>query len=194
MPKLTDTQLVILSAAAARDGGAALPLPKSLRIKGAAATKVLDGLLRKKFLDEKPAIPDSESWRADEEGRRRMLVISEAGLKTIDGAPADETRKAPARAEVPTRPPRSGGNTTAARRRKQVDAPAVRQGTKQALMIDLLKRKQGATIDEIVEATSWLPHSVRGAISGGLKKKLGLAVSSEKIDDRGRVYHITERA
>ncbi len=61
-------------------------------------------------------------------------------------------------------------------------------------MIDLLKRKKGATIGEIVEATGWQPHSVRGAISGALKKKLGLAVTSETVRARGRVYRIVERA
>ena len=68
----------------------------------------------------------------------------------------------------------------------------VRQGTKQALLIDLLGRKNGATIDEIVEAIGWQPHSVRGAISGALKKKLGLTVESDVIKDRGRVYRIAE--
>ncbi len=58
------------------------------------------------------------------------------------------------------------------------------------LEIDLLKRKKGATIEEIVEATGWHAHSVRGAISGALKKKLGLAVTSERVGDRGRVYRI----
>ncbi len=60
-------------------------------------------------------------------------------------------------------------------------------------MIDLLKRKKGATIEEIVEATGWQAHSVRGAISGTLKKKLGLAVTSERVDGRGRTYRIVER-
>ncbi len=68
--------------------------------------------------------------------------------------------------------------------------PAVRKGTKQALLIDLLKRKTGAAIDEIVEATGWQPHSVRGAISGALKKKLGLTVTSDNVEGRGRVYRI----
>ncbi len=72
--------------------------------------------------------------------------------------------------------------------------PAVRPGTKQALLIDLLKRKKGATIEEIVEATGWQPHSVRGAISGALKKKLGLMVTSGPVEKRGRVYRIVERA
>ncbi len=73
-------------------------------------------------------------------------------------------------------------------------SPAVRSGTKQALLIDLLKRKKGATIGEIVEATGWQAHSVRGAISGALKKKLGLAVTSDPVEKRGRVYRIVERA
>ncbi len=68
--------------------------------------------------------------------------------------------------------------------------PARRSGTKQAILIDLLKRKKGATIEKIVEATGWQAHSVRGAISGTLKKKLGLAVTSEKPGDGPRRYRI----
>jgi hypothetical protein len=70
--------------------------------------------------------------------------------------------------------------------------PIVRKGTKQALLVDLLNRKNGATLDEAVKATGWQPHSVRGAISGTLKKKLGLTVSSELMGSRGRVYRIVE--
>ncbi len=80
--------------------------------------------------------------------------------------------------------------STAAETKTSQSPPAARQGTKQALLIDLLKRKKGATIDEAVEATGWQAHSVRGAISGTLKKKLGLTVSSELIGNRGRVYRI----
>lgn len=69
-------------------------------------------------------------------------------------------------------------------------ALTAKTGTKQALLIDLLKRKTGATIDEAVEATGWQAHSVRGAISGTLKKKLGLNVTSEETEGRGRVYRI----
>ena len=72
--------------------------------------------------------------------------------------------------------------------------PTVRQGTKQALLIDLLKRKKGATIDEAVDATGWQPHSVRGAISGALKKRLGLTVESQVTKDRGRTYRIVGRS
>ena len=51
-------------------------------------------------------------------------------------------------------------------------------------------RAEGATIDEIVAATGWQPHTVRGAFAGALKKRLGLTIASEKVEGRGRVYHI----
>jgi hypothetical protein len=71
-------------------------------------------------------------------------------------------------------------------------APAIEtepRQTKQQLLIDLLKRPDGATIDEIVTATSWQKHTARGAMSGALKKRLGLTITSEK-EERGRVYRI----
>jgi hypothetical protein len=54
----------------------------------------------------------------------------------------------------------------------------------------MLKRPEGATIEEIVKALAWQSHTIRGALSGALKKKLGLQVESAKFDDRGRVYRI----
>ena len=67
------------------------------------------------------------------------------------------------------------------------NAPNERQ-TKLATLIAMLRREGGATIDEMAEATSWQVHSLRGALSGILKKKLGLDISSEKVEGRGRVY------
>jgi len=57
-------------------------------------------------------------------------------------------------------------------------------------MIDLLRRPEGAGIEEITAATGWQSHTVRGAMSGALKKKLGLDITSEKTEERGRVYRI----
>ena len=57
-------------------------------------------------------------------------------------------------------------------------------------MIALLQRANGATLDELVAATGWQAHTVRGAMSGALKKRLGLTIASEKVDNRGRVYRI----
>jgi hypothetical protein len=67
-----------------------------------------------------------------------------------------------------------------------------RAGSKQEQLIAMLRRKEGAGIDEIVKKFGWQPHTVRGAIAGALKKKLGLNVASEKIEARGRVYHIED--
>jgi hypothetical protein len=70
---------------------------------------------------------------------------------------------------------------------------AARAGTKLATLIEMLTRPGGATIEQMSAETGWQAHSVRGAISGALKKKLGLPVTSEKVDGRGRVYRIAER-
>ena len=69
-------------------------------------------------------------------------------------------------------------------------ASAKPAGSKQATIIEMLRSEDGATIADIVGATGWQPHTVRGAISGALKKRLGLDITSEKIADRGRVYRI----
>jgi hypothetical protein len=65
-----------------------------------------------------------------------------------------------------------------------------REGTKQALVIEMLRRPEGATIAEIVEATQWASHTTRGFLAGALKKKLGMAIESTKDDERGRIYRL----
>ena len=65
-----------------------------------------------------------------------------------------------------------------------------RTGTKQAQLIAMLKTPEGASVEEIVATFGWQPHTVRGAIAGALKKKLGLQIGSETIEGRGRVYRI----
>ena len=67
-----------------------------------------------------------------------------------------------------------------------------RAESKQSQLIAMLRQPDGATIVEIAKALGWLPHTVRGAIAGALKKKLGLNVESEKVDVRGRVYRVAE--
>ncbi len=192
MPKLTDTQLVILSAAAERADGAVLPLPKSLKARGGALTNTVRSLLKKGLVAEQPAARDEEAWREAEDGGRHKLVITDAGPAAI-GADTDdrpEPKPATARAQPNKRKPRSRRSLPGRQTKTEASPIGIRQGTKQALLIDLLRRKRGATIDDIVEATGWQPHSVRGAISGALKKKLGLTVESEVVEDRGRVYRI----
>ena len=72
-------------------------------------------------------------------------------------------------------------------------ASTPRTESKQSQLIAMLQQPDGATIVEITKALSWLPHTVRGAIAGALKKKLGLNVESEKVElSRGRVYRIAK--
>jgi hypothetical protein len=190
-PKLTDTQRVILSAASQRDDGTVLPLPDTLTLNKGTATSVLKGLIKKGLIAERPAPAgapgDNQVWREGDDGARITLAVTEAGLKAI-GVESESAATFPSASKSTARagsPAKRSQKASAGRA-----APAAKTGTKQALLIDLLKRKAGATIDEVVKATGWQAHSVRGAISGTLKKKLGLDVTSEKVEGRGRVYRI----
>ena len=104
-----------------------------------------------------------------------------------------DTQRAASHARPKTRRSQKHQSRGARRPNTEVTPVGVRPGTKQALLIDLLRRKKGATIAEIVDAIGWQAHSVRGAISGTLKKKFGLTVTSESVENRGRVYRVVER-
>jgi hypothetical protein len=72
--------------------------------------------------------------------------------------------------------------------------PQTREGTKQATLIAMLRRPEGADLEEIAEATGWQKHTIRGAISGALKKKLGLEVTSTRDHQGRRVYRLAPKA
>jgi hypothetical protein len=72
-------------------------------------------------------------------------------------------------------------------------AVRTRETSKQATVINMLNRTEGATIDQICEATGWQPHTVRGAMAGALKKKLGLDIQSFKESGGARTYRIAVR-
>ncbi len=194
MPKLSDMHRVLLSNAAQRDDGAVLPLPKRLEIKPNALTRVLKGLLNKKLVQEQAAPPDAVAWRETEDGQRFMLVVTPAGLEAMGVVP-ESTRNVKNGTTKSKKSSRNRRRKPSERAEARASQPnAVRQGTKIALLIALLKRKEGAAIPEIVGATGWQQHSVRGAISGTVKKKLGFTVASETDPERGRVYRITARS
>jgi hypothetical protein len=196
MTKLSDTQAVILSAAAQREDGNVLPLPGSLR--GGAATKVVGALLKRGLVEERmteslaqadPAL--NRVWRNDAEGRAVILTITDAGLaangvepeggaESPDSAPEGATE---AQGDAAATDGATGGTVAAT-------APRTREGTKQAKLIALLRK--GVTIDEMVAATGWQSYTVRGAMAGALKKRLGLTIASDKVEGRGRVYRIAD--
>ena len=187
MTKLSDTQAIILSAAAQREDRIALPLPESLR--GGAAAKVVGAMIAKGFLEEVDADmrKGEPVWRETGDGHGVTLVATGVGLAAI-GIETEDANTAPA------------GATDAATEEPAPDTPTEtesapktrtpREGTKQATLIAMLRAPNGATIEEIMAATGWQSHTVRGALAGALKKKLGLEVTSEKVEGRGRVYQL----
>lgn len=167
--QLSDTQAVILSAACARDDG--LVFPVTAKIKGGAIGNCLKSLLKRGLIEELPASDPDTVWRHDEERGSITLRATPLAYSTL-GITEDEIPDTGA----------SGDNPTPQK--------VQRRGSKQALLIEMLEAPEGATIQQVVDATGWQPHTVRGAIAGALKKKLGLNVVSEKVEGRGRVYRI----
>ena len=187
MTKLSDTQTLILSAAAQRPKHIALPLPESLR--GGAAAKVVGALLAKGFLEEVDAdVRKGEPmWRATGDGHGVTLVATDEGLAAIGIEPEDADTAPAGATDAPTE--QSAPDTpTETETAPKTRTP--REGTKQATLIAMLRAPDGATIEEIMAATGWQSHTVRGAMAGALKKKLGLEVTSEKVESRGRVYKL----
>ena len=188
MTKLTDTQLVILSAACQRPNRLFLPLPE--RLKGGAAHKVVGALIARGLVAEVEAGHGAPIWRETGDGHGVTLVATEAALASLGIDAVSGPTAAPTGAPAPAESP---GPAAAQQPSASHPAPLrgkTREGTKQARLIAMLKRAEGATIAQAVEATGWRPHTVRGALAGALKKRLGLAVTSEKIEGRGRVYRI----
>jgi hypothetical protein len=187
MTKLSDTQAVILSTASQRKGGAVLPLPETLRIKGGALDKVLGSLKAKGLVDHQGAP------RGDDPP---PLRITRAGLQAIGVETEDEAQAGPSAADKGAPPAEADGAAAPAKRKAKgkaakasqaapAETPTPRAGTKQGLMIELLKRPEGATVEQIAEATGWQHHTIRGAISGALKKKLGLTVEATRTREVG---------
>ena len=137
----------------------------------------------KKFTDRKTAV--TRIWKAiqtlGEELLRGSIRDAEAKLKAARTAPA------PAPQAAPVKPKKAKATKDATAK----DAtPTTREGSKKAIVLDMLKRPEGATLADIMSATAWQAHSVRGFISGSLGKKMGLTVESFKRPDGERAYRL----
>src|SRR5262249_11294423 len=108
---------------------------------------------------------------------RKPRVAPAKGKASKAASPAKKGPKAPKKAKAPKDP-------------KGEKVGGVREGSKTATVLALIQRAKGATLAEIMEATSWQPHSIRGFISGTLGKKMGLKVESAKREDGERVYSL----
>jgi len=188
--QLTPAQHAILAKAIHTSGGKIDWFPD--HVKGGARKKVLDGMFNRALIT-----PDGEGWCVAAEGydalglprphvhaepvstleARLDAIIANAEAAQDDTADADaELEAAVAQAEASFKPP--------------VKAPRTRPNSKQADVIRMLQRPEGATIGQICAATGWQAHTVRGTLAGALKKKLGLTIVSDKPKGGERVYRI----
>jgi hypothetical protein len=112
VPKLTDTQLILLATAAEHDDKSLLPFPKKLKLEPDTAERIFQGLIKKKLVAEQPAGGAAAAWRQTTDGRRLTLVITQAGLRAIgvepdkpeagEGAPNPQVAKARSRKPRPS--------------------------------------------------------------------------------------------
>ncbi len=167
--KLTDTQLVLLSAASRREDRC-LVAPKKL--KGGAAQKVAAKLLAAGLVREIKAKTGMEAWRRDEEaGQAYSLKLTAAGLKAIavdegDSQPTASAGASPKANEDSSNAKKAANMAAAPSATAALIPQAPRQGSKLARVIALLQRDQGAKLDELIAATGWLPHTARAALTG----------------------------
>lgn len=100
--------------------------------------------------------------------------------------PRANVNKAPRLTKAQKRRTRSKGAVSS----RSGTKPASGKQTKQQTCLDLLSRREGATIEDLGQATGWQKHSVRGFLAGAVRKKLGLTLISEKPDAGPRRYRI----
>jgi hypothetical protein len=199
--KLTDTQLMLLSAASQREDRA-VELPANL--KGGVAPKVVAKLLAEGIIEETRARDSLPVWRRDDAEGAFALRITRRGLKAIqvDDTPdakatdaagenhAGRTKSSPTRRKTQSSKPGRGKKSRTTAAKQPVRRP--RTESKQATVIGLLSGVKGVTIPTIMLATGWQQHSVRGFFAGVVRKKLGLNLVSEKTDGE-RAYRIVDR-
>jgi hypothetical protein len=161
--QLTVTQLAILTSAINDTEGKLVWFPDT--VKGGARKKVIDSLFKRALITT-----DGTDWFVAAEGYA-ALGLPHRGPITL--AALDACIAAGEAAQVSDLP-----------------KPRTRDNSKQAQVIAMLQRPEGATISQICEATGWQQHTVRGTLAGSLKKKLGLTITSEKSEGEARVYQI----
>jgi DNA-binding MarR family transcriptional regulator len=165
MPKLSDTQAVLLAAAAARRDLSLLPVPDTIKLTGAALDRTIRSLRSRGFIHEEPTRPGSRRAQPT----APCLVITLAGLAAI-GIEIPEA--APIQAE---------------------DAPAspTRPGGKLGDLLDALAMPRGATLDELAAASGWLPHTTRAALTRLRQRGFDVRLA----DANGRkAYHLVSAA
>ncbi len=179
--KLTDMQLILLATACQRDDGSIIPSPPTLDNKMARVRKSITGLIKRGLATETDAGHETQLWR-EEDDRHIGVFITDTGRATIevgdlsDDAPTIESHALPAG----TVPPPHVSIESELCTPDITAAPATRPGTKQAVVVDLLRSDAGASLSELTGVTGWLPHTTRAALTS--LRKRGFAIATEKVE------------
>lgn len=175
--KLTATQNFILKAAAGRPDGNIEPLPSNLR--GGARAKVIEGLLSRGLV----ADADGQHLLTDAgyaaTGKHRPTPKAVQKMDAHDGVAKRDNLDAIAKPEA-----------TDDLQKLEVKSRTIRPGTKLAAIVEAMRNPSGATITQMMAGTGWQAHTVRGAISGIVRKRFGYEVVAEKGADGQRAYRI----
>ncbi|MEN2787328.1 DUF3489 domain-containing protein [Sphingomonas qilianensis] len=161
MIKLTDLDTILLSGAATRHTGSLLPVPENVSSAGARLTKSISALLNHGLAEERETHDNAATHRTDD-NVAYGVYITDAGNAAIGIAGGDDVGED---ASIPSP--------------AQPDTPRV---TKASAVLALLRRKEGATLADMIAATGWLPHTTRAALTG-LRKK-GYQIDKSKRDDQ----------
>lgn len=167
MTQLNDTQLLVLSAASQRPDGLLTP-PE--RLRGAALPIFQRKLVELRLATEQAVGPNDPAWHQSDERGRVGLQIAPSGLAALGLEPE--------------------GTLTESERAPSPDSPsnaAPRSGSKIAIVLELLQRPEGASIDEISAATQWLPHTIRAALTG--LRKRGHIIELRRGEGNRTAYH-----
>lgn len=188
MPKLTDTQLVILTAAAQRDDYLILPLPGSLDLNTASQNRTLKGLIKRKLISARPAAPGEPKWPSNPGDKPQTLIITNTGLAAIGVVEDSDTGKSPAPKTAASgrakKRARATKTSKATRTKLEKPLPTADETPKRIGKVDqirdLLARPDGANIETLTAETGWQAHSVRAALTG--LRKRGIVVQRDKQD------------
>lgn len=188
---LTVTQHAVLAHAIHHSDGKLDWFPDS--VKGGARKKVLDGLFNRALITTNGADWFVAAEGYDAMGRPRPTVATLAPLVPLVANPEMEATVAQHEAQW-------AKEAQAPQDQAPIDSPSgpsptqvktrTRENSKQAVVVQMLKRPEGATVRQICEATGWQAHTVRGTFAGAFKKKLGLTIGSDKALGGERIYRI----
>jgi hypothetical protein len=199
---LTDTAIIILSAAARRNDRLLFPLPKSITSTPKVIKKTIESLIAKSLVEERPAGMQDIVWRENEQEQKFSLSITDQGIAALEGPQAEEKPLVEAKESAEEKPKLA---SLVAKRGSKSKKPPIskktskgmaphkvkaRKASKSDQVLTLLSRGNGATLAEIMTATGWQAHSVRGFLSGTVKKRIGLELLSEREEGKDRRYRV----